>query len=311
MITIETPRAVPVAEDASAWSARSAYQVMKNWMTKYRFRGVRREEYLIKEFGKLFSEDSPTFYQIQIETCSFCNETCSFCPANMIDDVREKKFMSQEIIDKIIHDLREVGFKGLISLFNNNEPLIDKRLESIIQQCKKELPEAKIQILTNGKLLTFKRFESLYLSGLDSLVIDNYYSDKPVLNRPVVEFVKEYNNSKYRSLTNVKIYMRYKDEVLDSRGGNSPNKQKLMQNLPIKKFCVYPFMQFNVNYLGNVNLCCNDVYYQNIMGDVTANSIKEIWESSAFKDVRRRLLNKTVTMAFARNVIRSISCAEK
>jgi radical SAM protein with 4Fe4S-binding SPASM domain len=251
-----------------------------------------REEYLIRRFGELYAHSVPNFYQIQIETCSFCNETCGFCPANAKDDIRGKKFMPQSVLDKIFNDLREIDFGGIVSLYNNNEPLIDKRLEDIIQQSKKMIPKAKTLVISNGKLLTFKRFESLHLSGLDSLVIDNYYTDKRALNKPVADFVEEFKHSSYAKTVNVKIYLRYKYDVLDSRGGNSPNKKAINPELPLKKFCVYPFMQFNVNYKGEVNLCCNDVYYENVMGDVTQNSVREIWSSVGYQNVRRKLMKK-------------------
>ena len=48
----------------------------------------------------------------------------------------------------------------------------------------------------------------------------------------------------------------------------------------------------NVNHAGQVTLCCNDVYYENIMGDITQNSIREVWSSTAFQNVRRKFLNK-------------------
>ena len=133
--------------------------------------------------------------------------------------------MPQPIIDKVFNDLEEIKFSGLVSLFNNNDALIDKRLEEIVALSKKRFLLAKTHVLTNGKLLTFKRFESLHKSGLDRLAIDNYYSDKPVLNKPIADFIKEFNASPYRDTVDIKVYMRYKNEVLDSRAGNSPNKK--------------------------------------------------------------------------------------
>ncbi len=253
---------------------------------------IEREDYLIQSFKSFFKTHTPLFFQIQIETCSFCNDICSFCPANIHDDTRGKNFMSPEIFSKIIKDLKALKFNGLVSLFNNNEPLIDKRLESFIAECKREIPDAKTAILTNGKLLTFKRFQSLYDAGLDALVIDNYYQKEAVLNGPIKRFVEDFKKSDFQNKINISIFLRYQHEILSSRAGNAPNKKGQNKNLPIEKFCPYPFMQYNVNYEGMTHLCCNDVYYEGVVGDITKNSIKEIWETKLFDDIRNKLLNR-------------------
>ena len=251
-----------------------------------------REQYLMAKFKTFFAKQTPLFYQIQIETCSFCNEKCAFCPANIHDDIRGKNFMPEEIFNKIIDNLVELNFTGMISLFNNNEPLIDKRLEKFVKICKDRLPKAKTEIITNGSLINFKRFEDLYLAGLDSLVIDNYYKDenKPELVNAVKKFMQEFEASPYKNKMYIPVFMRFQKEILTNRAGNAPNKKDLKPKESAKKFCAYPFMQFNVNYAGKVNLCCNDVYYQGVVGDITQNSIKDIWESKLYGDIRKKIM---------------------
>lgn len=253
-----------------------------------------REKYLVESFRSFFANEIPFFYQIQIETCSFCNEKCAFCPANVNDDIRGKNFMSEEIYDKILADLKTVNFTGMISLFNNNEPMIDKRLESFIKLAKTELPKATVEIISNGSLINVKRFNDMFEAGLDSLVIDNYYKDekRPTLTRSMQKLIEDIKTSPWKDRVYVPVYMRYQQEVLTNRAGNAPNKKEQEKKQSIRRFCPYPFMQFNVNYEGKVNLCCNDVYYQGVVGDITKNSIKEIWEAKLYQDIRKKILDK-------------------
>lgn len=260
---------------------------------------LKREEYLVKKFRDYFKTSSPLFYQIQIETCSFCNETCSFCPANINQDIRGENFISEKIFEKILDDLTKLKFRGLISLFNNNEPLIDKRLEKFISLCKRKVPEAKTEIMTNGKLLSYDRFVSLYNVGIDSISIDNYYKTSPALNNPVNKFVKAFRGSSYEDFIDIPIQLRFQEEILSNRAGNAPNKNNA--NSVSQRFCPYPFMQFNINYEGKVNLCCNDVYYQEIMGDVMKNSIEEIWKNRLYVKVREKIINKDRDIGICKN----------
>ena len=74
--------------------------------------------------------------------------------------------MSDDVIDALLSRLKEIRFKGLVSMFNNNEPLLDKRLAEIIARFKRELPDARIEIYTNGLLLDMEVAMRLWLNGL-------------------------------------------------------------------------------------------------------------------------------------------------
>lgn len=50
-----------------------------------------------------------------------------------------------------------------------------------------------------------------------------------------------------------------------------------------------PFQQFNIRPDGKVSLCCNDALGIYTLGDTNINSIKEIWYSEEYMNIRREM----------------------
>lgn len=67
----------------------------------------------------------------------------------------------------------------------------------------------------------------------------------------------------------------------------TPDLSKLLETN--KTFCIFPWIHTYVNTDGNVYPCCT-TKYENPVGNVRENTIKEIWNSEAYKEVRRKLL---------------------
>jgi MoaA/NifB/PqqE/SkfB family radical SAM enzyme len=62
--------------------------------------------------------------------------------------------MPEEYFKKCIDELAEYCYKGIVGLWINNEPLLDKRIVKFVEYAAKRLPEADVKIITNGLLLT-------------------------------------------------------------------------------------------------------------------------------------------------------------
>lgn len=89
---------------------------------------------------------------VEIETINRCNSTCEFCPANKDNDKRPFARLSDEDFRKIISDLKDWNYNGMISLYINNEPLIDTRILDFHKYVRQELPECRIKLFTNGNV---------------------------------------------------------------------------------------------------------------------------------------------------------------
>ena len=224
------------------------------------------------------------FLRIDIETINRCNGTCSFCPVNAKEKQRPYAKMSEELFKKIIDELHDMHYNKSLALFDNNEPFLDERIVEFQKYVRESLPDAFLDLWTNGSLLTLDKFLEI-IPFLDRLVIDNY-NDKLALN-PNVKAISDYVDETPELTAKVVIYLRKENEVLTTRGGVAPNKKDGKYYIDTK--CVLPFQQFNVRPDGKISLCCNDALGLYTLGDLNKQSIQEIWYSDEYMRIRREM----------------------
>ncbi|HCC34654.1 MAG TPA: radical SAM protein [Ruminococcaceae bacterium] len=223
---------------------------------------------------------APLFTAVEIETINRCNGSCSFCPVNRHLDKREFKKMTDQLFNKIIDELYELEYDGTLSLFSNNEPFLDKRLEGFAEIARHRLPHARMVLYTNGTLLSLERFRTV-ITFLDELIIDNY-NNHLRLNEPV-KAIHEYCKQNSELNKKVKIFIRKDNEILSSRGGQAPNKANT-QTIPL--ICLQPFRQFIVRPDGRISLCCNDPLGKYTLGDISTQTMQEVWHSQRYLEIR-------------------------
>ena len=244
-------------------------------------------------FAKNFlsADTVPDFHDIQIETCNRCNNDCPFCPANRNNDTRKPTFMDEELFYSIIDQLYAMDYHGTISLFSNNEPLLDGRILKFVEYARKRLPNAVHYLYTNGILLNAEKFSAL-VKNLDVLVIDNY-DDNFQLTPPVEKTLTDFQSLPPQvyadSSCEVTISMRKKNQKLNTRGGTAPNRinesDKFRPNSP----CILPFTQIIVRPDGTVAKCCNDPLTKITLGDLNKQTFREIWRGRAYQDLRKEM----------------------
>jgi len=188
-----------------------------------------------KVFDRIEKKGMPLFSRVEMETINRCNGGCTFCPVNKNDDPRPLKKMPAELFEKIINELHEMDYSGQFCLFANNEPFLDTRLEEFAKTARRLLPNAFIEIFSNGTLIKIDRFIEI-IPHLDRLIIDNY-NDKLRLNEPTRAIMK-YLNEHPELKPKVSIRMRRETNLLSSRGGQAPNNKK-RRALPLS--CLLPF----------------------------------------------------------------------
>ena len=231
----------------------------------------------------------PLFQYIEIETINRCNGTCSFCPVNVNEPQRPYAKMTEELFHKIIDELHELNYKNEVKLYSNNEPFLDSRILEFMKYAREQLPNAYLVIYTNGSMLDIDKIKET-LKYLDILVIDNYSLNGHEIPENLKR-IKEYCDKNIELYKKVKIMMRKKDEILTSRGGQAPN---IKDNTKISYFkgCFLPFKQMIVRPDGKCSLCCNDALGKYTMGDLTKQSMMEVWYSDIYMDLRNRLLKE-------------------
>ncbi|HVH79064.1 MAG TPA: SPASM domain-containing protein [Stellaceae bacterium] len=232
------------------------------------------------------SNDFPLPRRIDIETISKCNSTCSFCPVNRLSDPRPTMRMSEALYRKIIDDLASHRFAGLLSLYSNNEPFLDKRIFDFAAYARCTLPKARITIFTNGTPLNIAKIEKI-LPSIDLLRINNY-NYTPELHSNIREIVAHLDSSRPELARKVHVFRRLLDERNSNRAGNAPNRRRVVGTY--RSRCAYPFFEMVVRPDGKLSLCCNDALGEKTLGDLSVQSVSEAWSDSRRHHVQELML---------------------
>ncbi len=243
---------------------------------------IKRRE--IKNYVDVVRKKPVLFKYIEIETFNRCNGTCSFCPVNRNIDPRQEKKMEMSLFKKIIDELHEIDYSGHISLFSNNEPLLDDRIVEMNYYVRDMLPKASLYLFTNGIRLTIELLEQL-LMYLDELIIDNYSVNLNMI-KPVKE-IYDYIADKPEMKKKVTIIIRDPQEVLTTRGGDAPNRNSIVSYA--KETCALPFRQMIIRPDGKVSLCCNDPLGKETLGDLSKQGILEVWYGDRYNKIRDKI----------------------
>lgn len=252
-----------------------------------RFRETRMEKQNDEAVKKYALDNMPQPCEIEIETINRCNGICPFCPINANEPQRPYKVMTEELFKKIIDELAMWNYSGKVGLYSNNEPFLDSRIPEWQKYAKEKVPNAYWHLYTNGTLLTVELLEKM-LPNIDEILIDNYNDDGAM--NPPVEKISEYLNQHKDVSSKVNICMRKQTEILNSRGGQAPNKKNKAKCS--KARCVLPFQQMIIRPDGKLSLCCADALGKYTLGDVNTASLQQIWCSESYRKIRETMRNQ-------------------
>lgn len=225
--------------------------------------------------------ETPLFVDIGIETTTICNMSCSYCPNSTIG--RPPKYMSNKTFQTIIDSVAAYApdYSGSISPHFYGEPLLDKRLEEFIHYAKQQLPNASIQLFTNGVLLSLQRFLALVDVGVNKFIISQHTPEPlPDLAKTLITI-----NSDYPNLAQVEYFDQYHSNMKMNRGGLLASDEALAL-----RYCrcnQYKALIFDV--AGTAVLCCNDYLSSTTFGNIHHSSVQEIWNNLGYRRIRNML----------------------
>lgn len=226
--------------------------------------------------GMIFeSLKSPLFKTVEVETISTCNRKCAYCPNH--SHQRPAGLMEQAVFYKLIGELADIGFSGILSPHFYGEPLLDNRLEKFIADARARLPKVYIELFTNGDFLTRERFGELVEAGVDIFRVTHHDGEQPEHIRALLADL-EGKADKSRLCLN-----SFKDgEPLYNRGG-----LVTVDNQASMIFC--NLQTVTINYEGNVVLCCQDYFSRHTFGNIKTETVVDIWNKREFKVLRDRI----------------------
>ena len=251
---------------------------------------IKRKAELTKKI-QFYKKNIPLPSVIEISESGTCNRTCSFCPRSDPSYPDVEEFMALDLTEKLSTQLSAIDFSGLVIFSGFVEPLLDKNIFEHIAVIRKQLPKARIEIVTNGDVLNEKRLRHLFESGLSTLLI-SVYDGKEDANR----FDKMCRDADLRDDQFV-IRNRYLPEeqgfgiTMNNRAGMMDNTVFKRPSLtePLPKPCFYPSYNFFMDYLGDVLLCPHDWGKKMIVGNLYKQDLLEIWFSKLLMTARHRL----------------------
>ncbi|MDD5614108.1 MAG: radical SAM protein [Candidatus Omnitrophica bacterium] len=260
-----------------------------------------------------------------IQTVSGCNASCGFCPYPYLKNQSRQLKMPADIFKKIINECS--GHKNIkvVMPYLMNEPLMDDRIAEKISYIKKSLPWVSSHILTNASLLDEKKSAEIIDSGLDWIGFSIHGIRPETIQktmgisalepvRKILEFIKKSENnnkdiSKFIMVNFIKNQYISKEEELEikkfwsdqgikrisiyshpiSRAGNVPTL-KAVHNYNIYGCnSIWANEMLHITSSGEIVLCCMDWKKEIVLGDVRKNTLKTIWGSDKYQDIRGQI----------------------
>lgn len=253
-----------------------------------------------------------TPYLVFLDPSNLCNFSCSFCPTGVkaANSKRSASIMDTDLYRRILDDLCQMPEPiKILRLYGFGEPLINPNFPSMVEQAKTTGRFLQIDTTTNGSLLTQELNMQIIKSGLDILIVSvpANYSNAYVSN--IAHF---YTHSRGKCAVYVKII---KDEVGDkaaqfitdfedisdrifienkvncwpnfTAGPDGPEGiygQALPAEVPA--VCPYIFYSLTINSDGTVSACFLDWNRSLVVGDLTVQSFKAVWNGGMLRKMR-------------------------
>ena len=233
---------------------------------------------------------------VEISDSRTCNRSCVFCPRSdpkWIKEFDNKEFIKKNLHEKICKELSEYNYSGIIVYSGFNEPLLNKACFENVARTRKYLPNAKIELITNGDVLNLERINKLFSSGLSTLLISVYDGPEDMIK--FKNLCAEANLNENQFVIRNRYLPPEEDYgiTMSNRGGLMENAAHSIESLKksIKEPCYYPSYNFFIDYNGDVLMCSHDWGKKNILGNLNKDTILDIWMSENAKKSRFNLAN--------------------
>jgi radical SAM protein with 4Fe4S-binding SPASM domain len=249
---------------------------------------------------------------VQIESTNLCNAKCVFCPRDEMH--RRQGVMEVDLFRKIVDECAALGITH-VRVHNYGEPFLDRQLVDKVRYAKSK-GIAEVGMISNGSLIDEDTARGMIEAGLDAINISVDASGKETFERTRV-------NLKYDDVIgNVRTLVRLRNEtgrrrpklILSFvRQNNSADEQAFIEEWrtvadkihvtdlhnwagtlnatsDVQFPCYRLWQTFTVLWDGRVSLCCADFDGRHILGDLRTSTIAQIWNSTAYRAVRRQHL---------------------
>ncbi|MDR2391574.1 MAG: radical SAM protein [Planctomycetota bacterium] len=274
-----------------------------------------------------------TPYVVQFFPIYACNFACRYCHFSIEKSKRcfvtDRVSMDMDLFQKCVGDMtafpekiRTLRFVGM------GEPLLHRDIGRMVAYAKERGVASRVELLTNGSLLTNETADRLIAAGLDRLVVSlqgtgaEKYREVSGIDLDFPRFVDQLrycyehrkNTHMYLKIVDIalngeddrKRYLEIFGDICDSIGvetavpiypGVDCNTELSRQDARTQfgttivrsKICPQPFFTLQINPDGKV-VGCYSVTYPEFLGEADRENIVDIWCGEKYNNFRRRML---------------------
>lgn len=274
------------------------------------------------------SEQVPlsTPLSVYVFPSTFCNFKCVYC-AHMFSPEElkrqyglDREIMSLETYRKVVEQLGEFGQKiKLLSLTGQGEPLTNKNIPQMVRIAKEAGIAERIEIISNGRLLSHQMADELIDAGLDTLRISlqglssEKYKSVAGVN---VDYVKFIDNIKYfhDHKGQCNLFVKVMDVALDAgeeskfyeqfrecsdrmyvekmlpayagvpvTDGMNANYDRYGRAIGQRHVCPLAFYMLGIFPNGDVEPC-DTIYKPIVLGNVHGTKLVDMWRGEALRE---------------------------
>ena len=249
---------------------------------------------------------------VQIESTNICNAKCVFCPRDEMH--RRQGVMDMDLFKKIVDECATLAITH-VRVHNYGEPFLDRQLVEKVRYAKARGIK-EVGMISNGSLITEELARGMIDAGLDAINISVDAAGKEVFERTrlnldydtvignvrtlarlrkesgrthpklILSFVRQNNSADEQAFIREWSQVADKIHITDLHNWAGTLNAKSDVNYP----CYRLWLTFTVLWDGRVSLCCADFDGRHILGDLRTSTIAEIWNSPAYRAVRRQHL---------------------
>jgi radical SAM protein with 4Fe4S-binding SPASM domain len=250
---------------------------------------------------------------VQIESTNICNARCVFCPRDEMH--RRQGVMDEALYRKIVDDCAALDIRH-VRLHNYGEPFVDRHLTDKVAYAKQQ-GIAEVGVISNGSLIDEEVARGVIEAGLDAINISVDASGREVFERTrvglkydtvignierlvrirgelgrthpklILSFVRQDNTEEERAFIEHWRAIADKIHITDLHNWAGT----LNRDSDVRFPCYRQWLTFTVLWDGRVSLCCADFDGKVVLGDMRTSNIREVWESEAYRQVRRQHLD--------------------
>ena len=259
-----------------------------------------------------FGQDAMLPTEIILEVTNHCNLKCKFCHIHGNGSVfsRKKGMMPRKIWEKILEEI--AGWSVNVSLITHGagEPLLYPNLKELLIEAKK-LSNATVGFMTNAMLLDEQMSKFLVENRIDwiALSIDGTEPEthdavrrgarleriERNLNK-LIRLKKDQGSERPLLKFNMVMYPGFEDQKMKYLERWLPHAESIMfskfrpvgektlwteaKDEPEFEPCQLLFRQAVIAWDGRMALCCEDIHIEASPGDVSKNSLEDIFNHS-------------------------------